>query len=86
MVGLVSHFYHFFIATKMSHKTQLQNLVAKINKPLLLLLILWFSWALLILARLGLSQLDLLTEDHVVAWFKAGYLRMASFPCLTIDC
>lgn len=31
--------------------------------------------ALMILARLGLSQLDMPLECQVVAWFKAGYFR-----------
>lgn len=41
--------------------------------------------ALMRLARLGLSQLDMPLECQVVAWFKAGYFRKASFPCLTVD-
>lgn len=34
----------------------------------------------MILAKLGFSQLEWFTEGQVIAWSKAGFSRMASFP------
>lgn len=39
----------------------------------------------MVLVRLSLSQLDWLIEGQVIAWAKACFSRMASFPCLTVD-